>query len=129
MFHQDDTQSSSTTKLVQNGESASSASARKLERSENFQIGRSKMDFHNMQISDHHYLEEVSKILRKKLNLAEEAPILDVETNILIWRIIMSTTMKAAAHLGPNHIANLEVFRNINLPRAQEFVRYLSEID
>ena len=87
------------------------------------------MEFHNMQISDNQYLEKVSKVLRKKLNLAEEAPILDVETNVLIWRIIMSTTRKAAVLLGPNHIAKLEVFRNINLPRAQEFVRYHSEID
>ena len=58
---QDDTQSSSTRKLDGGNEPSSSASARKLERGEDTQIGRSKM-----QTSDHQYLENVFKNLRKK---------------------------------------------------------------
>ena len=38
-----------------------------------------------MQISDHKYLEKVFQSLRKKLNLAEEAPLLELKTNVLIW--------------------------------------------
>ena len=62
---QDCTPSSSTRKLGRRDESSSSASARKLERGEDTHIGRSKMVFHNMQTSDHQYLEMVFKILRK----------------------------------------------------------------
>ena len=80
------------------GESASSASTRELERGDDIQIGRTRLVFHNMQISDHRYLEKVFKNLRQKLNLAEEAPVLDLKTNVLIW-----TTVKAAVHLGPNY--------------------------
>ena len=122
---QDDTQSSSTRKLERSGESASSASSRQLERGEDIPIGRSKMEFHNMQISDHRYLEKVFKNVRKKLNLAEVAPALGVEalkTNVLIWGLLMSTTTKAAVHLGPNYVENLEVFRNTNFEELQNLI-------
>ena len=68
---QDDTPSSSTWKLKRSGESASSASTRKLERGD-IQIGRRRSEFHIMQVSDCRSLEKVFKNLRQKLNLAEE---------------------------------------------------------
>ena len=85
---QDDTLSSSHKKLRRSGEFVSSASTRKLERGEDIQIGRSKIEFHIMLISDHRYLEKVFRNLRKKLNLAEEAPVTGIEalkTNVQIW--------------------------------------------
>ena len=42
------------------------------------------MEFHNMQISDHRYFEKVLKNLRQRLRLAEEAPVLDLKTNVLV---------------------------------------------
>ena len=65
---QDDTLSSGTRKLVQSGESSSSASTRKLVRGDDSQIERTKLEFHNLQICDHRYLEKVFKNLRQKLN-------------------------------------------------------------
>ena len=82
---QDDTQSSST---------------RKLERGDDMHIGRTRLEFHKMQISDHRYLEQVFKNLRRKLNLAEEAPVIGNEA-LKTWGLLMSTTMKAAVHLVP----------------------------
>ena len=76
-----------------------------------------------MQISDRH-LEKVFKNLRKKLTLAEEAPVIGTEavkTNVLIWGLLMSTTMKAAVHLGPSYTENLEVYRNTNFEDLQIF--------
>ena len=58
---QDDTQSSSTRKLGRRGEPSDTARARRLERGEDTQMGRSKMEFHNMQISSYRYLEKVLK--------------------------------------------------------------------
>ena len=106
-------QSSSTRKLGRRDESSNSARARKLSaRGEDNQFGRLKS--HNVQISDCRYLEKVFKNLQKKLNLAENAPpiIEALKTNVLIWGLFMTTTMKAAIHLGPNYTENLEVFRN-----------------
>ena len=108
---QNDTLSSSTRELVRSGESASSASTRILERAEEIQIAMTRLDFHNVHISDQRYIEKVSTS-RQKLNLAEEAPVLDLKTNVLIWGLCMSTTMKAAVHVGPNYTENLKENRN-----------------
>ena len=84
---QDDTLSCSTKKLGRSGESASSASTRKLERGEDIQIGRTTVQVQTLQISEYRHLEKVFKNLRKKLNLAEEAPVVGFEalkTNVLI---------------------------------------------
>ena len=119
---QDHTQSSSTRKLVRRDETSSSARARKLERGEDIQIGRSNMEFHNMQASDFRYLDKVFKNLQTKLNFAEEAPIICTEalmTNEKIWGLFMSTTMKAAIRLGPNYVEILEVYRNTNFKKLQ----------
>ena len=39
---------------------------------------------------------------------------LDVKTNVLIWGLVMSTTMKALVHLGPNYNENLVGCKNTN---------------
>ena len=44
------------------------------------------------------------------MNLAEEAPVLDFKANVLIGGLFMSTTMKAAVHLGPNYNELLEAY-------------------
>ena len=41
----------------------------------------------------------------ENFNLAEEAPMIDIEavkTNVLIWGLFMSTTIEAAVHFGPS---------------------------
>ena len=98
------------------------ARARKLERGEDIQFERSKLHFHNMQISDYRYLEKVFKNLQKELTIAEDAPVIGIEalkTNALIWGLFMSTTMEAAIHFGPNYVENLEVSRNTNFEELQ----------
>ena len=75
-----------------------------------------------MQNSDHRYLEKVFKQLRQKLKIAEEAPVVGIEalkTNVLIWGFFMSTTTKAAVHLGSNYIENFEVYRNTHFEELQ----------
>ena len=44
-----------------------------------------RLELHNMQISDHQYLDKVFKNLRLKLNLGAEAPVLNLKTNVLSW--------------------------------------------
>ena len=47
------------------------------------------------------YLEKVFKNFRQKLNRSEnEQILLDQKTCVLIWRLLVSTPMKAAVHLG-----------------------------
>ena len=88
------------------------------------QLGRTRLDYHSPQVSDSSYIEKVLKTLRQKLNCSENDKMRDMNTNVLIWGLFMSTTKKASVHLGPNYNVNLEVYRNNKLRRAQDFVRY-----
>ena len=71
------------------------------------QLARTRLDYHNMQISDNQYLKKVFENLRQKLNLSDDADVLNEKTNVLIWGLFKSTTMEASAHLGPNYNENL----------------------
>ena len=56
-------------------------------------------------------------------------PVLDLQTNVLIWRLFKPTTTNASVHLGPNYNDNLDVHKKHQLRRAQEFVRFPEKID
>ena len=109
---QDDSVSSGTRKLVRSGESASSASTRKPVRGDDNQS--KGQGWHSTKCTSPTIdtLEQVFKNLLQKLNLAEEAPTLDLKANVLIWKLFMSTKMKASVHLGPNYNEILKVYRN-----------------
>ena len=56
------------------------------------------------------------------MNLAEDARLLGIEalkTSVLILGLFMSTTMKAAIHMGQSYNENLEVYRNMNFEELQ----------
>ena len=58
----------------------------------------------------------------KKLGTTERSSKFGVDvtkTNVLIWRSSMSSSMKAAIHLGLNYTENLEVFKNTNFEEIQ----------
>ena len=81
-----------------------------------------KKEFHNMRISSRQYLTKVFQCLQKKLAIttgystfATEA----IKTNVLIWRSFMSPSIKAAIHLGPNYLENLEVNKSTNFDEIQ----------
>ena len=60
--------------------------------------------------------------LWKELSFADEAPTTGIEalkTNVLIWGLFMSTTMKAAIHLGPHYVENLGLYKNTNFEELQ----------
>ena len=60
---------------------------------------------------------KIFQFLQKKLGTTEGYSTFSMEaskTNMLIWEMFMSSSMKAAIHLGPNYLANLEVCKNTN---------------
>ena len=77
------------------------------------QLSEVKLDHHNLQVSDFRYIEKVLTNFRQKLNRREGDQMLDQRVNVLIWRLL-STTMKAAIHLGENYNQHLEGYRNTN---------------
>ena len=51
------------------------------------------------------------------------------KTNVLTWRMFMSSSMKAAIRLWPNYMATLEVYKNMDFEEIQSFFQYHTEID
>ena len=83
---------------------------------------KDRMEFHNMQISSYRYLNKVIQNWQKKLGNNENSSQFAVETiktNVLRWGLFMSSAMKAAIHLKPNYLANLEVSKNTNFEEIQ----------
>ena len=50
-----------------------------------------------------------------------------MKTNVLMWRMFMASSTKAAIHLGLNYLAKLEVFKNTNFGEIK--VYYHSKVD
>ena len=73
-----------------------------------------KLDYHNFQVSDIPYIENVFMNVRQKLNRSKDDQMLDQRVSVLIWRSILVTTMKAAIHLGEIYKENLIANRNTN---------------
>ena len=74
----------------------------KLERKIEIQLQTTRLDHHNLQVTDYGHVEKVFTNRRRKLNRTEDDEMFDLDTNVLIWRRFMSTT-KSAIHLGLNY--------------------------
>ena len=57
---------------------------------------------------------EVFTSLRRKLNRTEDDKIFDLKTNVLIWGLFLSTTVKSAIRLGLEYDPNLIACQNTN---------------
>ena len=79
-----------------------------------------------MHISDERCIGKVFKNLRQYLNRSEN---IDQKTNVLIWGLLMSTTLKAAVHLGQNYNENLVIYWGTPIRRAHDVVRHHAEVD
>ena len=74
-------------------------------------------EFRNMKFTNHQYMTKIFHFQQKKLGITEAYSTFSMaalKTNILIWRMFMVSSMKAAIHLGPNYLVNLEVHENTN---------------
>ena len=60
------------------------------------------------------YVEKVFKNIGHKLSRSENNEAFDLKTNVLIWELFMSPTMKSAVHLGFEYQQNLIACRNTN---------------
>ena len=96
----------------------------KLQRKIEIQLQTTRMDHHNLQVTDYGYVEKVFTNLRRKLNRTEEDEIFDLKTNVLIWGLFMQTTVRSAIRLGLDYDQNLIACQNTNF----EGIKTLFEI-
>ena len=92
------------------------------------QLGRTRFEYHSPQVSDSLYIEKVLKTF-DKVELFGERKMRDMNTNVLIWGLFMSTTKKASVHLGPNYNENLEVYMNTNFEELKTLFDITQEVD
>ena len=70
-----------------------------------------RTEFQNMKYTSRHiFLQKKLGITAGYSTFAFEA----LKTNVMVWRMFMSSSMQAAIHLGPNYLTNLEVNKNTN---------------
>ena len=98
-WQQDDNLIRGARKLAQSGECESSGSTGKSVRGIDNKLERTRLEHHNMQISEYRYVERVFKNLRPLLNRSQNVQMLDLKTYVLIWGLFLSTTMKASSSL------------------------------
>ena len=77
----------------------SSGSCGKLQRRIVIQLEKTGLD-HNLQVTRFKYVDKVFTNLRHELNRSENDEMFDLKTNVLIWWLVMQTTMKSAIHIG-----------------------------
>ena len=70
-----------------------------------------------MKNTNHQYMTKVFHFLQKKFGITAGYSTFSMEalkTNLLIWWMFLSSSMKPAIHLGQNYLTNLEVYKNTN---------------
>ena len=83
-----------------------------------------------MKFTNHQNMTNIFHFQENKLGITPGCSTLSMEalkTNVLIWRMFMSSSMQAAIHLGPNYLANLEVYNELR--GNSELIQYHSDID
>ena len=64
----------------------------------------------NLEYTSHQNMSKIFQCLRKKLG--KSCSDAQFPTNVLKWGMFMTSSMKAAIHLGPNYVSNSEIYRN-----------------
>ena len=93
------------------------------------QLEQTGLDYHNLQVTDYGYVEKVFNNLLHKLSRSENDEMFDLQINVLIWELFMSTTMKSAVHLWPRTSTKLDRVQEYGLRGAQDVVRYHLKAD
>ena len=109
--------SSDSWKQFDQKESSNSTSTRRTVRP-----ATPRPEFQNRQYTNHQCMTKILHFLPKDLGITEGYSNFSMEafkTNVFIWRMFVSSSMKAAMHLGPNYLANLEVYKNTNFEEIQ----------
>ena len=60
-------------------------------------------------------MSKIFQFLEKKLGMSASDATFSIQaykTNVLILRMFMTSSMKAAIHLGPNYLSNSEIYKN-----------------
>ena len=117
VLKQESAQTAKSWKQEKKSESSHSTSTRKVVRGVDSHKNRLEKGFRYMEIRSRQFLEKVYQWLQRKLGTTENLSKFGTDhmkVNILMWRLFMSSSMKAAIHLAPNYSENLVLYKNMN---------------
>ena len=109
MWREDKPSPGSSGKLQRGNLCGLSRRCGKFTRRVEIQLEKIGLDCHNLQVTDYGYVKEVFKNLRHNF---ESLEMFDLMTNVLIWGLFMSTTMKSAVRLGREYQQSSIACRN-----------------
>ena len=72
-------------------------------------------EFRNMEYTNHRYMGKIFGNLDKKLGMSAINALFSMDsykTNVLRLGLFLASSMKAAIHLGPDFLTNLEIYKN-----------------
>ena len=75
-------------------------------------------ELRNKESTNHQYTSKIFQFLQKRWGLSASDASFSMQaykTKVLIWRMFMSSSMKAAIHLGPNYLTDSEICKNTKL--------------
>ena len=81
-----------------------------------------EMKYCSMKITDYSYLSKVFMFLQQQKGVQKGCETFGIQaskTNIMMWRLFVSSSMRAAIHLGLNHEENLETYKLMNFDQIQ----------
>ena len=105
-------QSSDSLKQYNQEEASHSTSTRKL-----VQTATPRTECQNMKFTNHQYMTKIFHFLQEKLGITEAYSTFSMaalKTNVLIWWMFMTWSMKAVIRFGPNNLPSLEVYKDTN---------------
>ena len=72
-------------------------------------------ELRNMEYTNYQCMSQIFQFQQGRLGMSSSDAAFSMQaykTNVLIWWMFMSSSMKAAIHLGPNYLANSEIYKN-----------------
>ena len=72
-------------------------------------LSASTPELRNMEYTNHRYMSKIFQLGMSATNATFSMQA--YKTNELMWRMFMTSSMKAAIHLGPNYVSNSEVYK------------------
>ena len=112
VWRQDNAQSSDSWKQCDQEEASNSTSTKRLGGT-----ATPRPEFQNMKYTKKQYMTNISHFLQKKLGITAGYSTVSMEelkTSVSKCGMFMSSSMKAAIHVGPTYLANLEVYKKRN---------------
>ena len=104
-----------TRKLLLKDQNLTQSDERKYSNSTSSRKLASSPELKITECTNHQDMSKIFQCLRKKLGMSAMNATFSMEaykTNVLIWRMFVTSSMKAAIHLGPDYMSNSEICKN-----------------